>query len=356
MRKVIAIADRLSLPALKLLAALNVLFFLSFLTVLLLATGKARAETPACVGADLTVSLQKDDPAVYRKIEAEAAATPNGNGLLWKLEKPGEKPSYLFGTMHMTDPRVVTLPAAAQKAFDAAGTVVIETTEVLDQKKMMATLAGEPDLMMFTDSTTLSSLLSPADEAAVDKALEARGIPLASVAKMKPWILSAMVATPACELAPKAGGAPVLDVKLAEDAKAGGKRLEGLETAADQLRAMASLPLAFHMQGLVDTLKLGDRMNDINETMISLYLRGQIGMIWPLFRAVLPDEADDPAGYAAFEEAMVTSRNKVMATNAAPILAGGNVFMAVGALHHPGPEGLVELLRKAGYTVTAIGS
>ncbi len=356
MRKVIAIADRLSLPALKLLAALNVLFFLSFLTVLLLATGKARAETPACVGADLTVSLQKDDPAVYRKIEAEAAATPNGNGLLWKLEKPGEKPSYLFGTMHMTDPRVVTLPAAAQKAFDAAGTVVIETTEVLDQKKMMATLAGEPDLMMFTDSTTLSSLLSPADEAAVDKALEARGIPLASVAKMKPWILSAMVATPACELARKAGGAPVLDVKLAEDAKAGGKRLEGLETAADQLRAMASLPLAFHMQGLVDTLKLGDRMNDINETMISLYLRGQIGMIWPLFRAVLPDEADDPAGYAAFEEAMVTSRNKVMATNAAPILAGGNVFMAVGALHLPGPEGLVELLRKAGYTVTAIGS
>jgi uncharacterized protein YbaP (TraB family) len=132
--------------------------------------------------------------------------------------------------------------------------------------------------------------------------------------------------------------------------------VEGLETAADQLRAMASLPLAFHMQGLVDTLKLGDKMNDINETMISLYLRGEIGMIWPLFRAVLPDEADDPAGYAAFEEAMVTSRNKVMATNAAPILAGGNVFIAVGALHLPGPEGLVELLRKAGYTVTAVNS
>jgi uncharacterized protein YbaP (TraB family) len=45
-----------------------------------------------------------------------------------------------------------------------------------------------------------------------------------------------------------------------------------------------------------------------------------------------------------------------MATNAAPILAGGNVFIAVGALHLPGPEGLVELLRKAGYTVTAVNS
>ena len=38
----------------------------------------------------------------------------------------------------MTDPRVTTLPPAAQKAFDAAGTVIIETTEVLDQQKMMA--------------------------------------------------------------------------------------------------------------------------------------------------------------------------------------------------------------------------
>lgn len=354
MNKAAVLADRLSLPALKLLAALNVLFFLSFLVVALLAAGKAKAEAQACAGADLTASLQKDDPAAYAKIEAEAAATPNGTGLLWKLEKAGEKPSYLFGTMHMTDPRVTALPAAAQQAFDAAGTVIIETTEVLDQKKMMATLAKEPDLMMFTDGTTLSSLLSPADAAVVDKALDARGIPPASVARMKPWILSAMLALSPCEMARKAGGAPVLDVKLAEEAKAGGKELEGLETAADQLRAMASLPLSLHMRGLVDTLKLGDRMDDVNETMISLYRRGEIGMIWPLFRVALPDEADDPAGYAAFEDTMVTSRNKVMAERAAPILARGNAFMAVGALHLPGPQGLVELLRRAGYTVTAV--
>ncbi|HEY4191650.1 MAG TPA: TraB/GumN family protein [Mesorhizobium sp.] len=354
MKQALAIADRLSLPALKLLAALNVLFFLSFMIFLLFAAGKARADTPVCVGADLTVNLQKDDPAAYRKIVDEAAATPNGKGLLWKLEKPGQEPSYLFGTMHMTDPRVTTLPASAQKALEAAGTVIIETTEVLDQKKMMATLAKEPDLMMFTDKTTLSSLLSPTDAAAMAKALDERGIPALSVAKMKPWMLSAMVALPACELARKAGGAAVLDVKLAQDAKAAGKGVEGLETAADQLRAMASLPMDFHMRGLVDTLKLGDKMNDVNETMIDLYQRGEIGMIWPLFRVVLPDEADDPAGYAAFEEAMVTGRNKVMAEHAAPILAKGSAFMAVGALHLPGAEGLVEEFRKAGYTVTAV--
>ncbi|WP_192246386.1 TraB/GumN family protein [Mesorhizobium silamurunense] len=353
MKRVIAIADRAALVSLRLLAALNVLFFLSFLVVVLLA-GRAHAEAAACGGSDLLASLSKSDPAAFKKVETEAAAVPNGKGLLWKLEKPGERPSFLFGTMHITDQRVITLPAMAQRAYDGADTVIIETTDALDKAKMMAAMAAEPGLMMFTDNTTLSSLLSPEDVAVLNKGLDARGIPPLTVAKMKPWILSAMVALPACEVARQAAGAPVLDVKLASNAKASGKDVEGLETAVDQLRAMASLPLAYHMKGLVETLKLGDRVNDVNETMIVLYQRGEVGMFWPLFRTVLPDAADDQAGYAAFEQTMITSRNKVMVAHAMPILAKGNAFMAVGALHLPGPDGLVEDFRKAGYIVTAV--
>lgn len=354
MKRISAIVDRTALTALAAFAALNVLFLISFVVVTLLAIGKAHAEAPACKGTDMLVALQKSDPALLEKIKAEAAQTVNGQGLLWKLEKPGEKPSFLFGTMHMTDPRVTSLTPAAQKAFDAADTVVIETTEVIDQAKMMAAIMKEPDLTMFTDGTTLTSLLSPEDAATVDKALEARGIPPASVAKMKPWMLSAVVALPACELARKAQGAPVLDIKLAKDAEASGKTLEGLETIADQLRAMASLPLDFHMKGLVETLKLGDRMDDVTETMIVLYQKGEIGMFWPLFRAVLPSGESDDAGYADFEETMVTARNRVMVEHAEPILARGNAFIAVGALHLPGDNGLVELFRKDGFTVTAV--
>jgi uncharacterized protein YbaP (TraB family) len=172
---------------------------------------------------------------------------------------------------------------------------------------------------------------------------------------MKPWMLAAMVALPACEMARKAGGAPVLDVKLAEDAKAGGKRLEGLETAADQLGAMASLPMTFHIQGLVDTLRLGDRMDDVMETMIVLYERGDMGLVVPLIKAATEDSGATNQGYAEFEQTMVTSRNVSMAARAEELLADGGVFMAVGALHLPGSEGLVELFRKAGYTVTPAG-
>jgi uncharacterized protein YbaP (TraB family) len=143
-------------------------------------------------------------------------------------------------------------------------------------------------------------------------------------------------------------------VKLAEDAKAAGKRLEGLESAADQLRAMASLPMEFHMKGLVETLKLGDRADDVIETMIVLYEREDTGMFWPLFRAVLPNGGEDDASYAAFEETMITSRNRTMAERAAPVLAEGNAFLAIGALHLPGPDGLIELFRKAGYAVSRV--
>ncbi len=353
MKRVIAIADHAALVSLKLLAALNLLFFLSFLAVLLLA-GRAHAEAPACAGSDLLSALEKSDPAAFKKVETEAAAVPNGKGLLWKLEKSGEKPSYLFGTMHMTDTRVTTLPPAAKLAYDGAGTIIIETTDVLDKAKMMAAMASDPGLMMFTDNTTLSSLLSPEDAEVLNKGLDARGIPPATVAKMKPWILSAMLALPACEVARQTAGAPVLDVKLAADAKVSGKDVEGLETAVDQLRAMASLPLELHMKSLVETMKLGDKVNDVNETMIVIYQHGDTGMFWPLLRAVMPEADDDAAGEAAFEQTMITSRNKVMAAHAAPILAKGNVFMAVGAMHLPGPEGLVEDFRKAGYIVTAV--
>jgi uncharacterized protein YbaP (TraB family) len=351
--RALAAADQAASLSLRLIALANLLFLAVFLAVCLLAAERAQA-APACVGRDLMAGLEKSDPALMETIRREAAATLNGEGLLWKIEGGGAPPSYLFGTMHMTDPRVTELTPAAARALESAGTLVIETTDVLDEAKMMAAMAAEPELMMFTDGRTLTSLLSPDDAAIVAAALEARGIPAASVSRMKPWMLSGMVALPACEMARKSGGAPILDVKLARQASAGGKQVAGLESVADQLRAMASLPMDFHIKGLVETLKLGGRMDDVVETMIVLYENEATGMFWPLLRAVLPEGTGDEVGYAAFEQALVTGRNRIMAEKAEPLLRRGNAFVAVGALHLPGPEGLIELFRAAGYGVSRV--
>ena len=349
-----AIAERAASFALKLLAALNLIFLAAFVATLIFSVSQARAEEAACAGEDMMAKMQRDDPAAVAAIRAEAAGVENGKGVLWRIDREGVAPSYLFGTMHMSDPRVVALDARARAAFDASSTVVIETTEVLDQAKMMAAMLANPELTMFTDGTTLISLVPEAERAQFEAALAARGIPPASVAKMKPWVIAAMVALPACEAARKAAGAPVLDVRLAGDAQAAGKALGGLETIADQLGAMASLPIEFHIRGLIDTLKLGDRVDDVVETMIVLYLEEETGMFWPFFRAALPGAGGGDAGFSAFEEAMVTARNRTMAERAMPFIDAGGAFVAVGALHLPGPEGLVALLREKGYRIGRI--
>lgn len=333
--------------------ARSALVVLALAFTALLATGRANAEAIECTGVNMLPVLESD-PAIAEKLKAQAAETVNGKGLLWKIEKEGATPSFLFGTMHVTDPRVTSLTPAARSAFEAAETVVIETTEVMDQTKMLAALMQRPELTMFIDERSLESLLTAEDASVLNKALEARGISPASVSKMKPWMLSATLALPACELARKADGAAVLDVKLAQDAVTAGKNLEGLETIVAQLEAMASLPMEFHMKGLIDTAKLGDRIDDLIETMIVLYQNENTGMFWPLFRAAMPGGEAKDSGYAAFEQAMVITRNRKMVEKAAPILEGGGAFIAIGALHLPGQDGLVELFRREGYDVSRI--
>lgn len=355
MTQSVSFADRLADKSLRLLGIFNLLALAGFYLGLLLAVAHAETEKyPACSGENMLEAMERDRPDELRRIREEAASVANGGALLWRIEKAGIAPSYLFGTMHLSDPRVVQLPAAAGEAFEGAKTIVIETTDILDQSKMMEAMAQRPELMMFTDGTSLFSLLNEADRQAVEKALAARNIPPSSVARMKPWMLATILALPRCELARKAAGEPVLDAKLAQDALADGKQLGGLETAIDQLEAMASLPMDFHLRGLVETLELGDRVEDVMETMVQLYLNGETAAFWPFFRVALPEQAGIDGGFADFEERLIIARNHTMAQNAVPFIERGAAFIAVGAMHLPGEEGLISLLRQAGFQVEKV--
>lgn len=351
------LAERLSLPIARALALVHIVLLAWFLAVLMAAMDQARAETAPCTGQDLMPKIEAASPGATARMQAEADRTPNGKGLLWRIDKQGAAPSWLFGTMHLSDPRVTRLPAAAQKAFDAAGTVVIETTDVLDQAKFAAQVAADPSLTMYTGKDSLKTVL-PADRLAeVEAALKRRGIPLMSVVKMKPWLLTTMLAAPDCEVSRQMSGLAVLDWKLARDAQAAGKEVQGLENGLDQIRAMDSVPVEFHIKGLIGLLQIDDERDNLFETMTRLYLQGQTGMFKPLFResdVLAPGLSGGMDNYAEFEQVMVDKRNLTMADNAAPILAEGNAFIAVGALHLPGEKGLVEEFRRRGFAVSAV--
>ncbi|NWJ23335.1 TraB/GumN family protein [Rhizobium sp. RM] len=330
---------------------------LAILLMTLLSLGEAEAapQETSCGGADILVAMQKNDPQRYHAIEQEAAAIPNGKGTFWRIEKSGAEPSYLLGTMHVTDPRVLEMPNGAKEAFEKAGAVIVESDEIVDEQKVAVSLLSKPELTMFLDGKSITDILSPENAARLEKGLKDRGIPLNAVSRMKPWMLSGFVALPACEFTRKAAGASFLDKKLAEDALKNGKRLIGLETMVEQLTAMSELPMEFHLQSLIETLELGDRMDDVMATMTDLYVSGDIGMTMPMLKSLDTKTAGtSEQGYVAFEQRIITDRNHVMAERAAPELEKGNVFMAVGALHLPGSEGVIELLRAQGFKVTRV--
>jgi hypothetical protein len=349
--------DRMTGPLLAALGAVNALFALIFLAVLLVAMHAMPAAADDCRGENILAAMRDDDPEGYKRLRAEAEATRNGDSLLFRIDKPGVEPSWLFGTMHLTDERVIDLPEKARKAFETSATVAIESTEILDPAKAQLALFSKPELTMFTGSDDLSDYLTDEQREILKTGLAARGVQLALVERMKPWLITGMIALPPCELDRKKAGQSFLDLKLAQDADKAGKDLAGLETIMEQFEAMASLPMEFHVAGLVETIALGDRIDDIIETMIQLYVAGDTGAIWPMLRAVSPEMDTDGEladSYAEFEETMVHVRNETMVERSLPLLDKGSAFIAVGALHLPGDKGLAALFEKAGYKVTPV--
>lgn len=305
-----------------------------------------------CDGTNLVEALKADGE--FDAVERKVAGTPNGEGKFYSVEKPGLARSYLFGTMHLADPRVLTLPSPADEAFASSDRLVIETTDVTDPQKAAAAFFAHPNLINLPAGRTLGDLLDPDQMKRLERQLSESGIPFDAIKTLQPWFTSIGLMMPACETARKAQGDAVLDVALANRAAEAGKAVEGLETAEEQLKALASLPLDLQVDSLMKTLELRDRIPDIFETMISLYVEGKIGAIMPTIEAAVPDGGalvGQGEGFGDFERTVVTERNETMMERLVPYLRSGGTFVAVGALHLPGEEGLVEGLRQRGWTV-----
>lgn len=324
------------------------------ISAILLCTQPLFAQEKSC-GIDLFAELEQQNPAAARQIRDEAKATPNGQGLLWKIVTPRRKPSYLFGTMHMSDERIINLPQTARQALDNADTVVIETTDVLDRSIVTRAFAERPDLIMFPEGESLMDHLTEAEQAELGDWLKTKGVQLQSVIKMKPWMILSLVSVPDCEKVRQTQGKKILDILLAEEAKASGKQLVGLESMTEQYEAFNAFALNAQVRALFKTATQDDVARNMPgnmiETLISLYVKGETGMFIPATLHLVPHDADELDEYDQFERHVVVQRNHVMAERAKRYLDQGGAFIAIGALHLPGKEGVVQLLREQGLSV-----
>ncbi|MBA2126081.1 polysaccharide biosynthesis protein GumN [Hyphomicrobium methylovorum] len=308
---------------------------------------------PKCLGVDMLAEMSERAPAAYKTVMDEAGALPNSEAVLWKIEKPGVDPSYLLGTMHLSDPRIARLSPATKDAIGHSTSVALEVADLSD-KAVAEAMAKASALLVYSDGTKLDTRLSPEEFKKVQQVVSKSGLPDSASTLMKPWLVSMLMATSDCERKQVASGAKVLDLLVGAEAERRGIKVVGLETIQDQLGAMASIPDDEQVAMLKVGLQYIDRSNDLMETLVQMYLNRKISAAMPFQIALAAEHGTPASAFDGFQKALLVDRNARMAEAALPLLDKGKAFIGIGALHLSGPKGLVALLREQGFTVTAV--
>jgi uncharacterized protein len=319
----------------------------AWLVTFLVTTG-AGAEAPeACRGADLT------------HVEGIAAAEAkraddliDADGVLWRLVKPGVAPSYLFGTIHSTDDSALDVARRAAQRIKDAKVVATELGGPIDSVQKANMAASMLAKALDRDHDTFEGVIPSTDRGQVERFLASAGYPTAFVHHLRPWFLAVLTALPACEAERQALDLPEVDQLLAQTAIDAGVKVVGLETPQEQLDAIAAMKSDVAAELLIAAARAPNLEDDLYATMLRLYREGRPAEILPITDAAGGLTESERSAEDQFMRVLVVGRNAVMAERAAPLLAAGGAFIAVGALHLTGKDGLVERFRADGYAVT----
>ena len=281
-------------------------------------------------------------------------AEGQSGSLLWKISGNDlDEPSFLYGTMHVSDKRIMAMPKAAREALDRARLVALEIAD-MSPGAMMKAIQKVPQLMVYTDGSRLDQKLSASEFAQVKGLLSTSGMPAQMAAVIRPWMVSIALAVPICEQQRMARGEKALDAYIAEVAGKNKVPVVGLETVEAQLQSLAGVPEADQLAMLRVSLAFLDRREDLFETLIQSYMKRDLGVVLELSKGMAKIAGLKASGFAGFSRELIAKRNHTMFERSVAHVEKGNSFIAVGAAHLIGDTGLVALFRKAGFTVTAV--
>jgi uncharacterized protein YbaP (TraB family) len=268
---------------------------------------------------------------------------------LWRIESDAQKPSYLFGSIHIPTPALTNLTPAVERAFQSADAVYCELAfeEAVLQQAAQASLSAK---------APLSQALPPELYARTE--LELRrvvpGFKLASLERAELWAVGFMLVM--LEYQVRYPSVPPLDVLLYRRAKACGKAVGGLETVEEQLGAMGGFTADEQVEMLraaLDDLEAMRRQGQSPvERLLTAYRSGDEPA---LDREVNRSFARcAPELQRRFEQSLLHARNTRMAERILAALRASpdkRFLFVVGAMHGLGPSSVVDLLRQAGAKV-----
>lgn len=272
-----------------------------------------------------------------------AAAERFAQGTLWRISRPGVPPSFVFGTIHLADPRVLMVPEPVLQALGRARSFAMEVPNWEGHDWKMYEAAQLPG------GGNLEALIGSATYARLRAALARRAIPDPVIARLKPWAALANIT-----VTPEDYEGTTLDQKLFELARTRRLRIEALEGTEEHIAVFDGIPLATQIAMLRHTLEQRDYLVGMIEPTLQAWLRRDLAGIRAVNQRIVTRFPDMAQHYAIFIRHLVDNRSVVMAHRLHMKLRAGEVFVAVGATHLAGEAGLLRLIEKQGYRVQRV--
>ncbi|HWW65676.1 MAG TPA: TraB/GumN family protein [Sphingomonadaceae bacterium] len=286
----------------------------------------------AALSAALLILLAPPSAARKTDTPATIAATP----ALWVV-KDADTTIYLFGTIHMLDPRYHWFEGKVRHAFEGADELVVETVEPpkAEAQAIVARLAGAPD------RSPLSNRLPKKVAERYRQELAAAGLPVDALDHYQPWFAAVTLSMLQYNKVGMSAGSGV-DVTLMSAAKAAQKPIHPLETFAEQLGFFSSMSENEQIRFLSLSIEELRHSPDMIGTLTRAWAKGDVKT---LAKVMNKDMREMPA----LSKRLLDDRNARWADWIKARLARpGTVFVAVGAGHLGGTASVQTMLARRG--------
>ncbi|EDM45450.1 hypothetical protein SCB49_06572 [unidentified eubacterium SCB49] len=269
---------------------------------------------------------------------ATVSSVAQENSLLYKVEGNGIKTSYVFGTFHMLPKADFILKDKVKNAFDASDLVVMELD--MDDPNMQTEMMG---VSMIETEDSLQNHMTAEEYKILDDYFTAKiGVGMANFNKMKPFVVSSMVM-----MAHLGKDMASYEATLVAMAKEGSKDLKGLETVAFQMSMFDGQSYEDQIDDVIKMLTNDGGIGGYFDKMLAVYKTEDVEGLYNSMDEFFEHDK-------AMQEKLLDERNQNWIPKIGEYSKEQKVFYAVGAGHLGGKQGVVKLLKKAGYTVTPV--
>ena len=258
--------------------------------------------------------------------------------LLYKIEgKDLQKPSYIYGTIHIMPKKQFAISESITTALKECDALVMEVDINMDLK----TKIDAAQRSMLPNGKTIADITSAENAQKIRQfcidSLHWKESKYVRMSRLTPFFLTSII------LQDLIGKSKSFEVELNKFAEKNKMTTLGLETIQMQMDLVNDVPYEEQIKLLLEGLTTN---NSEYNTMLNCYLKQDLNKLGELM--------NDAELSPEFNANFLVKRNQNWIPQISKMVQEKPIFIAVGAGHLPGEQGVLKLLQEAGYTVTPI--